>query len=170
MLEKNYSPLKSYCQSKLANVLFTKELAKRLEGINEHVDILRINKFFYNRQALEWSLFQFIRASFRRNWVAICTKPAASRMGQRNFWDATSSKRPRWAPRRPFIAPLKNRFWNIAAATSGELVCDCCKVKLSCNVHSFCSDCSKTKTARQGKDMEAAARLWQLSEKLVELD
>jgi len=32
MMEKNYDPFKSYCQSKLANVLFSRELAKRLEG------------------------------------------------------------------------------------------------------------------------------------------
>ncbi|PIK56141.1 putative retinol dehydrogenase 13-like isoform X3 [Apostichopus japonicus] len=32
MLEKDYTPLKSYCQSKLANVLFSRELARRLEG------------------------------------------------------------------------------------------------------------------------------------------
>lgn len=30
--EKNYSPFFSYCQTKLANVLFTRELAKRLQG------------------------------------------------------------------------------------------------------------------------------------------
>lgn len=30
--EKNYHPVKAYAQSKLANVLFTRELAKRTEG------------------------------------------------------------------------------------------------------------------------------------------
>jgi hypothetical protein len=31
-LEKNYGSFAAYCQSKLANVYFTLELAKRLEG------------------------------------------------------------------------------------------------------------------------------------------
>jgi retinol dehydrogenase-14 len=32
MYEKNWKPFKTYCQAKLANVLFTYELARRLEG------------------------------------------------------------------------------------------------------------------------------------------
>ncbi|XP_034107861.2 retinol dehydrogenase 14-like isoform X2 [Drosophila albomicans] len=38
--EKSYSPRKAYGQSKLANILFTRELAKRLEGTNVTVNAL----------------------------------------------------------------------------------------------------------------------------------
>ena len=40
MFEKKYSSWAAYCQSKLANVLFTRELAKRLEGTNVTVNAL----------------------------------------------------------------------------------------------------------------------------------
>ena len=32
MMDKNYDATRAYCRSKLANILFTKSLAKRLEG------------------------------------------------------------------------------------------------------------------------------------------
>ncbi|KAH8396958.1 hypothetical protein KR215_006815 [Drosophila sulfurigaster] len=38
--EKSYSPRKAYGQSKLANILFTRELSKRLEGTNVTVNAL----------------------------------------------------------------------------------------------------------------------------------
>lgn len=39
-LDKNYTPSGAYGRSKLANILFTVELAKRLNGKSARVDIL----------------------------------------------------------------------------------------------------------------------------------
>lgn len=40
MMDKNYDATRAYCRSKLANILFTKELAKRLDGIwNNQINI-----------------------------------------------------------------------------------------------------------------------------------
>jgi NAD(P)-dependent dehydrogenase (short-subunit alcohol dehydrogenase family) len=40
MLTKNYSPIRAYNQSKLANILFTKELAKRLDGMKTSTNLI----------------------------------------------------------------------------------------------------------------------------------
>ena len=46
--KKNYGPFKAYAQSKLANVLFTRELAKRTKGTNIRVYALHPGKLILN--------------------------------------------------------------------------------------------------------------------------
>ena len=46
--EKNYHPIKVYSQSKLANVLFTRELAKRIKGTNIRVYALHPGEIIIN--------------------------------------------------------------------------------------------------------------------------
>ena len=41
-LERSYGPFKSYAQSKLANILFTKELARKLKGMTNIALFIRI--------------------------------------------------------------------------------------------------------------------------------
>ena len=46
--EKNYDAMKAYAQSKLANILFTRELAKRMKGTNIRVYAVHPGKLIIN--------------------------------------------------------------------------------------------------------------------------
>ena len=48
-LEKSYEPWKAYYQSKLANVLFTRELHQRLKGMDIVYVLCIIKTFFYHK-------------------------------------------------------------------------------------------------------------------------
>lgn len=60
--EKSYDETDVYCQSKLANVLFTRELAKRLEGTGVTVSALHpgvvATEIFRNSAILQSNIVQ----------------------------------------------------------------------------------------------------------------
>jgi NAD(P)-dependent dehydrogenase (short-subunit alcohol dehydrogenase family) len=62
-----YTPLKAYCQSKLANILFTRELAKRL-GKNTNIKVYCLQPGFIRsdlwRHSNNISFFNFISRIF----------------------------------------------------------------------------------------------------------
>lgn len=59
-LEKGYSPIKAYALSKLCNVLFTKELAKKLEGSNAITNCLHPGGVGTNFASDSTPLFKFL--------------------------------------------------------------------------------------------------------------
>lgn len=69
MLEKNYNGWKAYGQSKLANLLFTFELARRLEGMGVSVNALHpgavATGFGQDAQGFFMTLFKLFRPFFR---------------------------------------------------------------------------------------------------------
>ncbi|GFR02941.1 hypothetical protein TNCT_257571 [Trichonephila clavata] len=60
-LKQSYNPLSAYCRSKLANILFTRELAKRLEGTGVNTYCLHPGAVYTNLgQHLDSSMTSFI--------------------------------------------------------------------------------------------------------------
>jgi retinol dehydrogenase 12 len=69
MWEKNYNPLQSYAQSKLANVMFTNELSRRLDGTN-------VTAYSLHPGVVKTELGRYIgEASFFYSAMITLTKP-----------------------------------------------------------------------------------------------
>ncbi|KAM4553003.1 retinol dehydrogenase 12-like isoform 1-T1 [Fundulus diaphanus] len=128
--EKNYNPWRSYSQSKLANVLFTRELAKRLQDTG----------------VTTYSLHPgVIRTELGRHFLPTIA-----------LW--------RRVLYTPFSFFIKN-------PTEGAQTTIYCAVEESLQKESglYYSDCARKATAPQGRDDEAAKKLWDLSASMVGL-
>lgn len=78
--EKNYHPIKAYTQSKLANVLFTRELAKRVEGnARARVCESACTLAFISSSVpfMEWSIAN--QSTFLASGTVSCTNHSCSR-------------------------------------------------------------------------------------------
>ncbi|XP_060891197.1 retinol dehydrogenase 11-like isoform X1 [Labrus mixtus] len=128
--EKDYRPWKSYSQSKLANVLFTKELSNRLQGTG-------VNTYSLHPGVIRTEL-------------------------GRHFWPAM----PLW--KRVVYTPL---MFFIKSPAEGAQTTIYCAVEESLQNQSglYYSDCAPKTAAPQGRDDEAAKKLWDLSASMVGL-
>jgi len=129
-----YRPFKAYGQSKLANILFTKELARR------------------EREA-------------ESNVTANCLHPGVVKT------ELTRHKNGSWS------AAAANLFYAILSPAlkspkAGAQTSIFCAVDQSLDGVSglYFVDCAEGEVAKQGLDMEAAARLWEQSELIVAAD
>nr|XP_046249042.1 retinol dehydrogenase 12 [Scatophagus argus] len=129
-MDKDYDHMKSYSQSKLANVLFTRELAKRLRGTG-------VTAYSLHPGVIRTEL-------------------------PRHFWPTV----PLWKK-----IPLRIFMLTAKSATQGAQTTIYCAVEESLQNESglYYSDCARKTAAPQGRDDEAAKKLWDLSASMVGL-
>ncbi|XP_046860998.1 retinol dehydrogenase 14-like [Xenia sp. Carnegie-2017] len=126
--EKSYTNLEAYGQSKLANILFTRELAKRLKGTGVIANSLHPGVFSteIGRDAFPQNFNKFVK----------------------------------------FISHVVMKTLEEGAQTTIHLA-------VSEDVENvtgkYFVDCEETKPAHTAEDDDGAKRLWELSEKIVQL-
>jgi len=125
MGERRYSPLPAYAQSKLANVLFTYELARRLKGTGVSVNCLHPGLV---RTKITSGLSgpgrwlarlerPFARAPERsaRTVAYLASSPDVEGVSGRYF----VNKRERRSTRRSYDTALARRLWEVSERLSG---------------------------------------------------
>lgn len=127
MMKKNYSSMGAYSQSKLANILFTKELNRRLEGTG-------VTCYAVHPGVVQTELGRHLGG---------------------------------------FVNFLGNTIGNLMLKTPemGAQTSVYCATEESVTKNSGCyfSDCAIKEPTEAAKNMEDAKRLWEISEKLVQL-
>jgi len=127
-----YRPFKAYNQSKLANILFTKELARREKEAGSkvtanclHPGVVKTELSRYKHQAISAALFHYV------------------------------------------VTGLGSLFCKTPRSGAQTSIYCCVEESLEGVTGFYFVDCQKAKTAPQAEDMEAAARLWEESLKIV---
>jgi NAD(P)-dependent dehydrogenase (short-subunit alcohol dehydrogenase family) len=125
--ERRYGPLRAYYQSKLANALFTYELAKRLTGTGVTVncvdpglaatDLLRDRIWWNPRWLLPvWRTLLLSPDRAARAAIYAASSPDVAHVTGRCFG---VSGRPKQTSRRSYDAGSRERLWRVSADLSG---------------------------------------------------
>ncbi|XP_035686781.1 retinol dehydrogenase 13-like [Branchiostoma floridae] len=145
--EKDYSSRESYRRSKLANVLFSRELARRLEGKLEFHDLttsLHFLHMFWGHITTELNRHRedFIRGVVGEQLSKVAVKIMEGFVG------------------------MIGKSWEEGAQTT---ICCAVAEEWQNTTGLYFSDCVPKETSAAGMDDEAAARLWDISERMVGL-
>ncbi len=123
--EREYAPFRAYCQSKLANVLFTHELARRLQGTGVTVNSVHpgavATRLAQNNAAWLRILFKLAGLFFRSpergaaTSVYLASSPTVTDVTGRYFAD---SREKRSSPA-SYDEATARRLWDISARMTG---------------------------------------------------
>ncbi|KAI8505548.1 hypothetical protein Bbelb_167370 [Branchiostoma belcheri] len=138
--EKDYSPNKAYDRSKLANVLFSRELAKRLKGTGVTSNCLHPGVIMGSE------LMRFQREQWQKKFGELVA--------------AALSK---------LVGGLFSVFGKTVEEGAQTSICLAVAEELEKTTGLYFSDCVPKETSAAGKDDKAAARLWDVSERMVGL-
>jgi len=123
--ERGYSPMRAYCQSKLANILFTYELAKRLEGKGVTVNCLHPGAVATNFGQSGTGFFRFLMklgkpflltdAQGAETSIYLASAPEVERTTGKYF----AKKRELRSSKESYDPEVTRRLWEVSEKLTG---------------------------------------------------